>query len=139
MFGGVAPRFGIARRPQRTMIMSPFRICLIVAALCVASSSSVRAGDRKLAGTEIEGVLTDKIARGETGGKPTEQVFAAGGVTTYTVGGASSQGRWTIRGDQYCSQWPPGESWSCYDLVTDGTAYAFISASGQRSVVIISD
>ena len=111
----------------------------ITAALCAALSNAGFAGERKLSGSEIETAITDKIARGETGGKPTEQVFAAGGATTYTVDGASSQGRWTVRGDQYCSQWPPGESWSCYDLVTDGTAYAFISASGERSVVRISD
>ena len=43
------------------------------------------------------------------------QVFYASGRTLYNAGRESWR-YWAARGDQYCSQWPPGELWSCYDL-----------------------
>jgi len=39
---------------------------------------------------------------------------------------------WQVRGDQYCSQWPPSESWSCYDLAIDDELVTFIGASGTE-------
>lgn len=37
-----------------------------------------------------------------------------------------------MRGDQYCSQWPPNEAWTCYDVVIETSVLTFVSASGTR-------
>ncbi len=44
---------------------------------------------------------------------------------------SSSNGLWDARGDHYCSQWPPTENWSCYDMTGDGTQLTFIAAGGK--------
>ncbi len=54
------------------------------------------------------------------------QDFRPSGRTLYNAG-ADSWGTWTVRGDEYCSQWPPNASWACYgvDLSADGTKVRF--------------
>ena len=63
------------------------------------------------------------------------QEFRASGRTLYNAG-ADSWGTWTTRGDQYCSQWPPVATWSCYavDVNTDGTAVRFRGQGDDVSV-----
>lgn len=61
------------------------------------------------------------------------QDFRASGKTLYTAG-EPSWGNWEARADgQYCSQWPPGRGWDCYDveLRADGARIRFIGASGD--------
>ena len=92
------------------------------------------AQDHKLTGAEIKTVLADHTLQGTPeGGKTWQQIFTKGGATFYSVGTAQSQGVWEVRGDQYCSQWPPNESWACYDMTKNGDMFSFISSSGQRS------
>lgn len=43
------------------------------------------------------------------------QDFRASGATDYFAGRPST-GQWAVRGDQYCSIWPPSDSWTCYDV-----------------------
>ena len=38
-----------------------------------------------------------------------------------------------VRGDQYCSQWLPGDFWACYVLQKDGLVIRFIGADGSVS------
>jgi hypothetical protein len=96
-------------------------------------ASPATAAETKLSGAEITALLADHVMAGEADGKPWQQIFQKGGMTLYQVGGAQSQGFWQVRGDQYCSQWPPGETWSCYDMTRDAETYFFVSSSGQRS------
>jgi hypothetical protein len=97
-------------------------------------SSVAHAGDVKLTGAEITAALADHTLGGKNeDNKSWQQIFQKSGVTYYSAGGAQSQGVWAVRGDQYCSQWPPNESWTCYDLMTDGKTYSFVSASGRRT------
>lgn len=92
------------------------------------------AQDHKLNGAEIKTVLADHTLQGtREDGNTWQQIFQKSGVTFYSVGTAQSQGAWEVRGDQYCSQWPPNESWACYDMTRDADLISFISASGQRS------
>ena len=97
-------------------------------------STAANAGDRKLTDPEIRAALSDHTLQG-TGedGKTWQQVFQESGATFYSVGSAQSQGQWTVRGDQYCSQWPPNESWACYDMAEEAGTYVFISASGRKT------
>ena len=43
------------------------------------------------------------------------QDFRASGRTLYNAG-HDSWGTWDVRGDQYCSQWPPNSAWACFDV-----------------------
>ena len=96
--------------------------------------TSAWADEVKLSGAEIMAALSDHTFGGmREDGKSWEQVFQKSGVTFYTIGGAQSQGVWAVRGDQYCSQWPPNESWTCYEMAKNADTYSFISASGQKS------
>ncbi len=54
------------------------------------------------------------------------QEFRATGQTLYNAG-ADSWGTWDVRGNRYCSQWPPNSAWDCYDvdLNADGSAVRF--------------
>jgi hypothetical protein len=99
--------------------------------LCLAGPA--QAEEHKLSGDEIRAALSDRIVEG-TGdnGKPYTQIFQKGGLTIYNAGPqASSNGFWEVRGDQYCSQWPPNESWSCYDMTGEADRLTFIAASGK--------
>ncbi len=84
-----------------------------------------------LTGAQIARALTGHVAVGADNGRRTEQLFLAGGATFYSVEGAQSQGLWEVRGDQYCSRWPPGTTWVCYDVVRDGAGMAFVAPSGK--------
>ncbi|MEM8698034.1 MAG: hypothetical protein AAGF44_02635 [Pseudomonadota bacterium] len=62
------------------------------------------------------------------------QTFYASGRTLYDDG-QPSWGYWEVRGDQYCSQWPPQAGWACYDVLHDPTApgrITFLGESGTR-------
>jgi hypothetical protein len=85
-----------------------------------------------LTGSEIMLALSDKTVAGtDESGKPWTQMFQKGGVTVYAQGSNSTNGYWEVRGDQYCSQWPPNESWSCYDITGDSDHVTFVSSSGK--------
>ena len=97
------------------------------------SGAAVAQGHR-LTGAEIKTALSDQTLQGtREDGKMWQQIFQKSGVTFYSVGAAQTQGFWEVRGDQYCSQWPPSESWACYDMTRDGELYSFISVTGQSS------
>jgi hypothetical protein len=66
------------------------------------------------------------------------QSFDDGGATVYVKGTNQSRGRWDVRGDQYCSLWPPSDVWACYAMTIDasnpaGEQVTWISADGARS------
>ncbi|KMW57159.1 hypothetical protein AIOL_002120 [Candidatus Rhodobacter oscarellae] len=58
------------------------------------------------------------------------QDFRASGRTLYNAG-RDSWGYWAVRGDQYCSSWPPGDGWDCYDMARDGDVLRFIAGDGS--------
>jgi len=63
-------------------------------------------------GVEIETALDDRTLIYE--GNIT-QVFYASGKTLYN-NGRPSWGNWAVRGDRYCSEWPPAGGWACYNM-----------------------
>jgi len=64
----------------------------------------------------------------------TVQTFYASGRTLYDAG-RPSWGRWRVQGDQYCSQWPPQDTWTCYDVVlsADGKRVRFVGQGNDVS------
>lgn len=102
----------------------------------LALSAVAQAADRLLTGAEIAERLSGHTYRHADVTKKVEQIFHVSGDTYYIEDSAQSQGRWEVRGDQYCSQWPPGESWSCYTVAIDGEVLTFISKNGARYPVV---
>jgi hypothetical protein len=107
-----------------------FRILLMLALFAALPAF---ADERKLTGAEIRAALSDKIVEGtDDAGRPYTQIFQKGGLTVYTIKpSSSSNGKWDVRGDQFCSQWPPSENWSCYDMTGDGKQLTFIAKDGK--------
>ena len=81
----------------------------------------------ELSGPDISAVLTDWTVQYENA----HQIFFSSGRTLYDTG-VESWGSWDVRGDQYCSQWPPAAGWACYDIQmeTISGTIRFIGASG---------
>lgn len=95
------------------------------------------ADERKLDEAEIRALLGNNTVTGEDRNGPWRQFFDANGATTYVQGTEPpSNGRWSIRAGKYCSQWPPSDSWACYDVTGDPSAdpapITWIGESGAR-------
>ena len=84
-----------------------------------------------LDGPGVAAALTDRTVTYEAAW----QTFNASGKTLYNAG-TDSWGTWAVRGDRYCSQWPPNSAWACFDvdLSADGSAVRF---RGQGADVTI--
>jgi hypothetical protein len=112
----------------------------IIAALAISifTFTGASAGE-KLSGAQIEAALTDSTAW-YTPLSPTSarQYFHKNGETPYIdAKGEKTYGEWMVRGDQYCSVWPPSDRWTCYDLekgaLADGTpTFTFVSGGGGK-------
>ncbi|MEX3007404.1 hypothetical protein [Hoeflea sp. TYP-13] len=70
------------------------------------------AEERRLSGKEIASLLPEITASIGS----IKQTFAADGGTVFTQDGRVSNGRWRVRGDFYCSTWPPSGAWRCYEV-----------------------
>jgi hypothetical protein len=58
------------------------------------------------------------------------QDFFADGRTLY----GDQWGRWEVRGDRYCSVWPPSDRWACHDVARKGIDLRFTADDGSESV-----
>ncbi len=93
-----------------------------IAALLVCASPALAEEEWiPLSGPEIVTALTDR----KLDYANAWQEFRASGRTLYNAG-ADSWGYWQVRGDQYCSQWPPSGLWDCYDMARKGDMLRFI-------------
>ena len=106
------------------------RFALLCAPFCVMLAMPVRAEEwTSLRGADITEMLTGRQVRYDSGA---QQDFRASGRTLYTSG-RSSWGYWDVRGDQYCSQWPPSDLWACYDMARMGNRVRFIGRAGDMT------
>jgi hypothetical protein len=101
--------------------------------LLLLASLDAAAAEHKLPGKEIREILSGRIVQGTNDGGDWRQSFSPSGDTVYSTQSGHSDGMWDVRGDQYCSRWPPGDHWTCYDVLGDGDAVTFVSATGERS------
>ncbi|MCP4820453.1 MAG: hypothetical protein GY883_14765 [Shimia sp.] len=101
----------------------------VVLGVFVLWSGALAASEwQALSGADIGEALSEKTLHydGAT------QAFYASGRTLYNAG-SDSWGYWQVRGDQYCSQWPPSGLWDCYDVAVRGKTVRFIGADGSFS------
>lgn len=80
-----------------------------------------------LDGAGITAALSGRVVVYADGAR---QDFKPDGQTIYTKGPASL-GHWALRGDLYCSVWPPSDVWACYGVATQGQQVKFIAADGS--------
>lgn len=109
------------------------RIAAVLATIIAGNAGQGLAQEtfQPMSGEEIRAVLTD--ARVDYSGKDQGvwQLFHADGRTLYRVGSSESWGTWRVRGDEYCSTWPPSARLSCYAMAREGDKIRFIGAEGD--------
>lgn len=88
-----------------------------------------------LSGVQIEAALTGRAVVYVDGAT---QDFRASGATLYDAGRAS-WGYWAVRGDRYCSQWPPSDLWACYDMAEVEGGVRFIADDGSFTDGVYTD
>lgn len=94
-----------------------------------------------LDGAAVEAALAARAIVWEGGAI---QEFSADGRTLYAADPASGTvawGRWTVRGDRYCSAWPPADGWRCYrlDRALEAPRLRFTAEDGARVTATYSD
>lgn len=90
---------------------------------------------RRLSGVEIETALAGHSLDYDNGDT---QSFSAAGDTHYFAT-RPSLGYWGVRGDQYCSVWPPSDIWNCYHVEQWNQMIRFIDSNGEISQGRFSD
>jgi hypothetical protein len=77
-----------------------------------------------LKGKDIEPLLNDTTVYGlPLAADNWRQFFSKGGETIYVdAAGQKTFGSWQVRGDKYCSSWPPSDRWVCYEVEGGVTA-----------------
>ena len=76
----------------------------------IVSGAAAASGERQLSGEEISALLPSITATTDA----TRQTFAEDGGTLFKDATRTSEGRWRVQGDFYCSTWPPSDAWRCY-------------------------
>ena len=101
------------------------RTIILGLTVSIAAASAGAEDWTPLTGDDIEAALSGQKLQYDTAW----QEFRASGRTLYNAG-LDSWGYWAVRGDQYCSQWPPADGWACYDMARRGDWLRFIGESG---------
>ncbi|MEL6548836.1 MAG: hypothetical protein AAFQ54_01190 [Pseudomonadota bacterium] len=107
--------------------MRPIAVLALLPSLACAEEFS------PLSGAEITEALTGVTLTYEDGAV---QTFYASGRTLYD-NGRPSWGTWAVRGNEYCSQWPPADGWACYAMDGAGELLRFVGESGDVSAGMI--
>ncbi len=97
-----------------------------IGVMCMAVSAVPAQEWTPLDGSGIHAALTGEIVDYDTAW----QDFRVSGRTLYHRG-RDSWGYWEVRGDQYCSLWPPSDLWACYGVARQGDRIRFIGAAGD--------
>lgn len=102
-------------------------VYILTAMLC---AGPVMAQDwTRMTGAEIEAALDERALLYADN---IRQVFYKSGKTLYD-NGRPSWGNWAVRGDQYCSEWPPADGWNCFamDRHSSNEKLRFVSETGH--------
>jgi hypothetical protein len=93
---------------------------VVAAIVSIVALASALAAERPLSGTDIRTLLAGNTAVGSSNKGDWRQFFNANGDTLYVRGKEPpSSGAWRVKGDQFCSQWPPATDWTCYTMTGD--------------------
>lgn len=91
--------------------------------------SQVSAELRMLNADQIQMLLSDRFVEGEQNDTSWVSWFSTTGDTTFSQNrNRPTSGFWKTINNQYCSQWPPAESWDCYDVRSNGKDVEFVGA-----------
>lgn len=88
-----------------------------------------------MSGAQIEAALTGQKLIYEGGAW---QDFRESGRSLYNAG-RDSWGYWAVRGDRYCSQWPPSDSWACFDMQRAPDGVTFIGDHGDVTTGVFAE
>ncbi len=112
-------------------------------ALALPALPAALYGGEKMHGHDAEAKLNNSTAWYlPLGPDSARQYFDKGGQTPYLdASGQRTQGNWLMRGDQYCSVWPPSDHYSCYDVEKGKSAdgkdtVTFVSGSKRYEAVL---
>jgi hypothetical protein len=114
--------------------MKQSRQIMLGALAAIGIAAAAHAEEKRMTGAEISAALTGNSVDGTWSGSEYRSYFDPGGTTIYQRKGTpATQGRWSVKGDQYCSVWEPsGES--CYDLARDrDTIIWIVPSTGTRN------
>ena len=116
------------------LTMAAAKVAAIAISMTLALAIPAAHADlNRMDGAGIAAALDGKTISGERDGKAWVQTFDAAGVTVQTAAGdAASEGRWRVREDRFCSQWPPAPAWVCYDMFRDGNVDVFVGEDGEE-------
>jgi hypothetical protein len=109
-----------------TARQGPILFAGLVSVWCLGPSSAAAEGWERLDAAAITGALSARVLGYPDG---TLQDFFADGGTLY----GESAGRWEVRGDRYCSVWPPSDRWSCYAVDRKGLDIRFTGDDGTET------
>jgi hypothetical protein len=108
---------------------------LLLALVSILASAAF--ASEKMKGSEIEALLNGKTAWYlPLTAASARQYFNKNGETPYVDSkGTKTFGEWLVRGDQYCSVWPPSDHYVCYGIekgaLANGTpTITFVSGGG---------
>ncbi len=103
-------------------------MAMVLALLPLITPDETRADDwQRLDGPGITEALSGR-SLGYQGGAT--QMFNADGTTFYN----EEHGKWRVQCDQYCSSWPPRDSWTYYALEHSGPQLRFIGEVGNTTI-----
>jgi hypothetical protein len=118
---------------------------VFIAVLTLFATPAAASAGEKMTGVQIEAALNDSTAWYlPLGPASARQYFNKNGETPYiNAAGDKTYGGWLVRGDQYCSVWPPSDHYSCYGMEkgvsSDGTpTITFVSGgNGPRYEAVL--
>ncbi|MFD2208085.1 hypothetical protein [Kiloniella antarctica] len=109
------------------------RSLLLISFFYLSPIGIVLSDEIKLNHDEIKSYLHGKTVVHRPGGKTEfHQTFNTDGTTTYKAAGRNTeQGKWSIQGNQYCSQWR-SFGWTCYNMTAEGNLITWIAKEGTH-------
>ena len=103
--------------------------CLMIATMLLPGLAMAADWEPLRRDDAIRKALSDRTLRYDA---YTTQYFSKAGETVYYTERAAS-GRWDARGGQYCSTWPPSDTWACYDIEVMEDRVRFIASDRSQS------
>lgn len=97
--------------------------------LCLLAQPACADDWERLTGDQITAALTARLLVYADGAR---QQFNADGSTLYE-NPSPSTGGWRVEVDRYCSQWPPSDRWTCYDVAQNGLEIRFTADDGSAT------
>lgn len=105
------------------------RLFALILAVFAAAGAARAADWEVLDGAGIQAALEGRKLTYSSGAW---QEFRASGRTLYHAG-RDSWGSWAVRGDEYCSVWPPSDLWACYQVEGSPSGVRFIGRGGEAT------